>query len=283
MNQSKSPASPAPMLRGFAAVAAAAALLGVLVLLLVPKAPATPPQPSGSHLSQTEQTVPTSPIPANPYGPEDFAWEDGFLACITAPAVTGVDVSSHQKEIDWAQVGAAGMEFAMIRIGYRGYTSGGIYEDEYARANIAGARAAGLDIGVYFYSQATSVAEAREEAEFCLAFLEGIDLELPLVYDWEYVSSDARTGDMDRQTLTECTLAFCEAVEQGGYRPMVYFNPTQGETLLELEALLEYPWWLAMYSSQMTYPHAVQMWQYTATGTVPGITGEADVNLWFSE
>ena len=86
---------------------------------------------------------------------------------------------------------------------------------------------------------------------------------------------------MDRRTLTDCTLAFCQSIEEGGYQPMIYFNPTQGETLLELEELLAYPWWLAMYSTEMTYPYDVEMWQYTASARVPGITGDADVNLWF--
>jgi GH25 family lysozyme M1 (1,4-beta-N-acetylmuramidase) len=86
---------------------------------------------------------------------------------------------------------------------------------------------------------------------------------------------------MDRQTLTDCALAFCETVEAAGYEAMIYFNPSLAESLLDLEALTTYDWWLAMYSDRMTFPHAVDLWQYTATGTVPGIEGDVDVNLLF--
>ena len=103
---------------------------------------------------------------------------------------------------------------------------------------------------------------------------------MPVVFDWEYVSEDARTGAMDRNTLTECAIAFCDAIAEAGYTPMVYFNPHIGDTLLDLEALVDYPWWLAMYSDRMDYPYAVAMWQYTHAGTVPGISGSVDINLY---
>ena len=217
----------------------------------------------------------------NPYGPEDFEYQDDYLTCTAGDAMLGVDVSAHQGQVDWSQVAQSGMEFAMIRLGYRGYTSGGIYEDEYALENLSGAKNAGLQIGAYFYSQALTQEEAAEEARLCISILDGRGLDLPLVYDWEYVSQEARTGNMDRDTLMACVKAFCRTVEEAGYDAMVYFNPALAESLLDLEELLEYPWWLAMYSEHMTFPYAVQMWQYTASGTVPGIPGNTDINLWF--
>ena len=268
------------LLRGLTAVSVTAAVLATAVFLLSPRENTT--RNTGTTVPEsTVQTAPPSRIPANPYGPEDFTYEGDFLVCTAADAIPGVDVSSHQGEIDWAQVRDAGMEFAMIRLGYRGYTSGGIYEDEYAVANLTGAKNAGLSVGAYFYSQAITAEEARMEARLCISILDGMALDLPLVYDWEYVSEDARTANMDRQTLMECTLAFCQEVEAAGYEAMIYFNPTLAESLLDLEELTDYPWWLAMYSSSMTYPHAIAMWQYTASGTVPGIPGNTDVNLLF--
>lgn len=218
---------------------------------------------------------------ANPYGPADFAMMGGYLTCTAGPARLGVDVSAHQGPIDWEQVRGAGFDFAFIRIGYRGYSVGNIYSDERARENLAAARAAGLDVGVYFYAQAISPDEAREEARWCLDFLGGEPLDLPVVYDWEYVSPSARTGSMDRTTLTECVNVFCDTIAQEGYRGMVYFNPHVAQDLLDLKALEDHPWWLAMYSTEMDFPHRVDFWQYTESGSVPGIEGDVDIDLMF--
>ena len=273
------------LLRGFVAVAVAAAALFTVVFLLVPKEP-------GSHSGTPEETtlpvpenpaVTESPIPANPYGPEDFAYEGDYLACMAGSAVLGVDVSAHQGEVDWEAVAESGMEFAMVRIGYRGYTSGGLYADEYADANLRGAKEAGLKVGAYFYSQAVTPTEAALEAAYCISLLEDYNIDMPVVFDWEYVGEDARTANMDAETLMACATTFCDAIRDAGFEPMVYFNPTLAESLLVLEELVEYPFWLAMYSDHMTYPHAVEMWQYTATGNVPGISGDADINLWFND
>lgn len=264
------------LLRGFTAVSVTAALLATAVFLLLPREGRTTPPPQ-----IPAQTTPRTAIVPNPFGPEDFTYEDGYLTCTAGTALPGVDVSAHQGPVDWEQVRAAGMEFAMVRLGYRGYTTGGVYTDEYARENLSGARKAGLKIGAYFYSQALTPEEAAQEAITCVGILKGMELDLPVVFDWEYVSAEARTGIMDRDTLMACAEAFCSAIEAAGYEAMIYFNPSLAESLLELEALTEYRWWLAMYSDQMTWPHAVEMWQYTNSGTVPGIEGNVDINLWF--
>ena len=106
-------------------------------------------------------------------------------------------------------------------------------------------------------------------------------LDMPLVYDWEFISEESRTGFVDARLLTDCTLAFCRTVESADRKAMVYFNPTQSNTLLYLEELLQYPFWLAMYQDTMDYPHKVDMWQYTRKGRVPGIEGDVDINLYF--
>lgn len=283
--QKKKKASANGLLRGFTAVAVSAAALATAVFLMIPKHPdpgsTTPTDTQPRNAS--EPFVSESPIPVNPYGPEDFVREGEYLSCMAGPAVQGVDVSAHQGQVDWQQVAAAGMEFAMIRIGYRGYTSGGIYADEYAHDNLTGAKNAGLKVGAYFYSQAVTPTEAALEAAYCISLLEDYDIDMPVVFDWEYVDSEARTAAMDAETLMACTKTFCDAIRDAGYEPMVYFNPTLAETLLDLEELLDYPWWLAMYSDQMTWPYDLEMWQYTAKGNVPGISGDADINLWFSD
>ena len=217
----------------------------------------------------------------NPYGPEDFTTVGGYVTCTAGPTRRGIDVSTHQEHIDWEKVRGAGFDFAFIRIGYRGYSVGEIFPDERARENLKNAKAAGFDVGVYFYSQAIDTQEAREEAQWCLDFLAGEPLDLPVVYDWEYVSPSARTGGMDRKTLTECAKTFCTAIESGGYQPMVYFNKHISQDLLDLEALAEYPFWLAQYNDQLDYPHQVDFWQYTEEGSVPGIEGDVDIDLMF--
>ena len=223
----------------------------------------------------------TSSLRDNPYSPEDFGMQNGYVTCTAGPARLGIDVSEHQDRIDWEQVRAAGFDFAFIRIGYRGDSVGRILEDDRARENLAGAKAAGMDVGVYFYAQAIDPAEALEEAQWCLDFLDGEALDLPVVYDWEWVSAEARTGSMDKATLTECVNTFCEAIGQGGYEAMIYFNNHVSRDLLDLKQLQSYPFWLAQYKDQLDYPWQVDVWQYTEKGTVPGIEGNVDIDLMF--
>lgn len=222
------------------------------------------------------------PLPRNPFSPEDFVYQGDYLTCLSTPAVRGIDVSQHQGEIDWAAVKASGVEFVILRAGYRGYGSGTLHPDEKAQENYAAAKAAGLKIGAYFFSQAISPEEAREEAAFFLEQIRTWELDLWAVYDWEYISAEARTAQVDARTLTACTQAFLDTVIQAGCRPMVYFNRSQSETRLIMPELKEYGFWLAMYRDPIdTFAHRPDMWQYTNTGTVPGISGNVDINLWF--
>lgn len=252
-------------------------LLGLALML--PDQPGTVPETTGDSPTDMPATSESS-LEANPYEPEDFQYEGEYLTCLAGESRLGVDVSSHQGEVDWEQVAASGVEFAMIRLGYRGYSSGVLKVDEYARENLEQAVQAGLDVGVYFFSQAVNEEEARQEAEFVLTVLEDRLLNLPVVFDWEYVSGEARTGNMDGVTLTACAQAFCETVERSGYQAMVYFNQHMAQQWLDLETLQVYPFWLAMYTEEMDCPYRVRMWQYTEAGSVPGINGNVDLNLW---
>lgn len=233
-----------------------------------------------------QPTVPTEPtytLPVSPYGPGDFLSAGGYLSCTAGETVMGIDVSSHQGQIDWRQAAAAGVKFAFVRLGYRGYDSGTLHMDEIAQSNLNGARRAGVLIGAYFFSQAVTVAEAEEEARYAVELLDRLSLDLPLVYDWEYVSDTARTAGVDRRLLTDCTLAFCRVAAEAGYEPMIYFNSSQIMDLLYGEELDQYPWWLAKYDMDMEFPCRVDMWQYTNQGRIPGITGSVDINLMFTD
>lgn len=236
---------------------------------------------SGCGKQREEPTLP--PPETNPYAAEDFSHDGGRITCLTGEAVTGIDVSAHQGVIDWAAVAADGIEFAMVRVGYRTYLDGRIKEDANARANIEGALAAGLDVGVYFFSQALTPQEAAREAAFVISFIEGYDITMPVVFDWEHVESEeARTADCyDRALLTDCALTFLEAVETAGYTPMVYFNRYQASELLDLRVLREHDFWLALYESDMDFPWQLRMWQYSEEGQVAGIEEKVDLNLYF--
>ncbi len=237
-------------------------------------------------LPTEDPEAPTEPLPQperNPYGKLDFQYEGRYLGCIKEDTIPGIDVSYYQGDIDWEKVKASGIEFAIIRLGYRGYgEEGKLVEDKLYQQNIQGALDAGLQVGVYFFSQAISVEEALEEADFVLERLKGYELTMPVVFDWEYVSEEARTAKMDRRTLTDCYIAFCEKLEAEGYTPMAYFNSYQSRALMNLTELEQWPFWLALYSDRMTYPYKIEMWQYTDSGRVPGIEGTVDLNLLFT-
>ena len=199
-------------------------------------------------------------------------------------AAQGVDVSIYQGEVDWQAVADAGIDFAMIRVGYRGYSQGSLQLDERFQANMEGALEAGLDVGVYFFSQATTVPEAEAEADFVLEAIRGYPIQYPVVFDWEFVTAnEPRTDGMDGQGVTQCASAFCELISIAGYTPMVYFNQDMGYLFYQLDQLDSSAFWLAEYGSRPDFYYDFEMWQYTHTGTVPGIQGNVDLNLAFRD
>lgn len=259
---------------GLAALFVIGAVTAVILLNLPTKEPAPAPAPAPVYTPPEKTTL----------LPEDFVYAGDYLICTAAPTVLGVDVSQHQGQIDWQAVKDAGMEFVIIRVGGRGYGVGGIlYTDDLAQSYYEGAKAVGLQVGAYFFSQAISAAEAAEEAELTLQQIQGWELDFPVVYDWERQEGTARTAKTDSRTVTDCMKAFCRVIEEAGYRPMVYFNPDHSDTVFYIEEVTEYDFWLAFYTDWMTYPYKVDMWQYTHTGTVPGIAGNVDINLYFPE
>jgi len=194
----------------------------------------------------------------------------------------GVDVSAHQYDIDWTRVKAAGIDFAILRVGYRGYETGAICLDDYFEKNIKGALAAGIKVGVYFFSQAITPEEAVAEADFVLSKISGYNVTCPVVFDWEpFRYTTSRTYGLDRDTLTQCAAAFCDRVKAAGYKPMVYFNNYLGYIRYDLRELTGYDFWYANYSAMPSFYYDFDMWQYTSTGKVDGIATNVDMNISF--
>ena len=207
-----------------------------------------------------------------------LAYYEGGALC----SDLGVDVSDHQGDIDWQAVARDGSDFAIVRLGNRGYTEGALYADEQAAANLDGAAAAGLETGAYFFSQATTEDEAREEAEFALALLDGRSLRLPVVFDHEPVPDAAgRANRIMGDELTACARAFCERIEQAGYATMIYGNK-QDIARFGSNAFGNRPVWFAEYDVAVpTGQFDFDLWQYTNGGSVAGIPTAVDLNIRF--
>ena len=195
-----------------------------------------------------------------------------------------MDVSSYQGDIDWNAVREAGAEFAVVRVGFRGYGTGAIVEDSRFLQNVQGAKAAGLEVGVYFYSQALTEAEAEEEALFTLERVQALGLTGPVAYDLEFYTADeARTDGLTGQQATLNAAAFCQVLETAGLRSVVYMNGHWSGGMYDLDALADWPIWYAGYGQPPTLERGVLLWQYTEEGTLPGITGPVDMDLWFEK
>ncbi len=193
----------------------------------------------------------------------------------------GIDVSSHQGDIDWNAVAEDGVEFAFVRAVYRGYGTGKLVVDEKCISNIEGAQAAGIDVGVYVFSQAITQAEVLEEASTVLNLLDGYQLQLPIVFDVEKVSdSEARTNALSVEERTQLTKSFLAAIENAGYEGMIYHNTEMGAMLLDLTQLTDVPKWFAGYNKEFYWPYEYELWQYSESGTVDGIKGKVDLDLW---
>ena len=199
-------------------------------------------------------------------------------------SIAGVDVSEHQGDIDWNQVKAAGIDFAIIRIGYRTYGGGDITLDKNFQKNLREADEAGIKVGVYFFSQALNADEAIEEADIVIDAIAPYNITYPVIFDWELIYGDsARTDKITVEDLADSCIAFCERVKSAGYTPMIYQNKNTTMYKLDLPRLQNYDFWLAEYGTKPTYYYDYQMWQYSSTGKVPGISGEVDLNISFKD
>jgi len=223
-------------------------------------------------------------VPVNAYDKTAFVTSNGLMTykSDTVTSRTGIDVSEYQGNIDWAKVKASGIEFAIIRVGYRGYSTGKIVQDAGFAANIKGAEAAGLKVGVYFFSQAITADEASEEADYVLSCIKGCSLEYPVVFDWEPMGvSTARTDGLSTSVLDGCAGTFCGRITAAGYKPMVYFNAYTGYVKYDLSKIPGVDFWYAEYSEMPSFYYSFQMWQYSSKGLVNGISGNVDMDICF--
>ncbi len=229
--------------------------------------------------------TPLESVPANELTEDLFSSNGGRIEYTGSDydVLRGVDVSEHQLDIDWKQVAASGVDYAYIRVGWRGYTEGGLFEDAYFERNIQGALNAGLHVGVYMFSQAVTVQEAIEEADFVLERIGKYNVTLPVVFDWEKIeAAEARSHGLTMELRTDCARAFCETVKSAGYVPCVYFNRNLGYYGYDLTRLTDYEFWFSLPESGFpNFYYACDMWQYSFTETVPGIAEPTDMNLWF--
>lgn len=289
-------------IRKLSLICAAVALFVVIVTVIIVLAPrgstsgepdsTTEPSrliPDGMRLVDDiydgEVIIPDFDVPELKYDREKFSsGEDGVIRY--EGAIMGIDVSEFQGEVDWYAVKAAGVEFALIRVGYRGMTQGLLTEDSHFAQNFQNAGSAGVKRGVYFFSQAVTEPEAIAEAEFVLEKLEGEKLEYPVVFDWEpptpseeLPESSLRAHGCSGETVTKCAAAFCKRVKEGGYIPCVYFNKHQSYNFYDLEKLKEYDFWYAEYNPLPSTVYNFRTWQYSDAGSIPGIETTVDLDI----
>lgn len=188
----------------------------------------------------------------------------------------GIDVSKHQGIIDWKKVKNDGVEFAIIRIGYGGSAP---VKDAKFEENYKNARANGLDVGVYIYSYADTLTDAKTEANAVINWLGGRDLELPVYFDIE----DKKQSILGNTLRTNIVKTFCEMIEGSGYWAGIYANKSWLTSKLNMSELNAYTVWVAQWANTNTYKGPYAMWQYTSDGSVNGISGRVDMNYQVKE
>ncbi len=195
-------------------------------------------------------------------------------------SLKGIDVSKYQGEIDWEAVKNDGVDYAIIRVGIRGYSEGAIMEDEFFKQNMEGAAASGIPVGVYFFTQAVNEEEALEEARFVIDHLQGYELTYPVFLDIEDVKKEnCRTNFLTKEERSRIAKVFLDEIAQAGYTPALYGNMKSFLLMLDLDSFEQYDKWFAGYSLPVYYPYDYKMLQYSEKGTVAGISGQVDMNI----
>lgn len=198
---------------------------------------------------------------------------------VSKTGVLGIDVSKWQKEIDWDKVKNEGVDFAIIRCGYRGSVTGSLVEDPYFEQNIKGAQAAGIKVGVYFFTQAVNEVEAVEEASMVISLVRDYELQYPVFIDTEGAGGNGRADSLNVEERTAVCEAFCTTVKNAGLEAGVYASRNWYNNKLTAGTLESYAIWLAEYRSVPLYQGYYQMWQYTSKGKINGINGNVDLNV----
>lgn len=201
------------------------------------------------------------------------------LQTATGNAKVGIDVSKWNGDIDWDKVKNAGVEFAIIRAGYRGSVTGSLVVDPYFDTNMKGAAVSGVATGVYFFTQAVNEVEAVEEASAVLNLVRQYDIDYPIFIDTEGAGGSGRADGLDQETRTLVCEAFCRTIENAGYEAGIYGSRNWYNNNLAMDRLERYHIWLAEYRNIPLYQGYYQMWQYTSKGRIDGIKGNVDMNI----
>lgn len=239
-----------------------------------------------NDLYQGEMTIPYYDIPTANYKPDSFTERKGVVSYAGGESAVGINVSQKSGAIDWAQVAESGVEYAMIRVGYREYGRGRIIADESFEANIKGAVEADLPVGVYFYSKAVTDAEAEEEATFVLESIRGYNITYPVAFYWSYdykddgtLNESSRTKQCNGDQVTGFIDTFCKKVKAAGFNASFYCDKTMGYEKLDLSRLAGYDMWYTESRSAPSFYYNYTIWQYTKEATVPGIENTVPINL----
>ena len=261
----------------------------------------TPGITTGQTIAYDKYTVPVyAGTEVNQLRPEEFSWSGDRLVYSGSAFRTrfGIDVSAYQNRasenetIDWTAVRSDGVDFAMIRIGLRGYSTGKLAEDAFYRQNIRNSLNAGIETGVYFFAQAITVEEAMEEADFVIERLrtlesEGVRINGPVAYDWEMHDSSYRVYGTTPEMATACAIAFCRRVQEAGYTPMIYAGSYVGYMKYDQGAIAPYLCWYPEYKRESseklcpTFYYQPDYWQFSDSCAIAGIGGRVDANIQF--
>lgn len=199
-------------------------------------------------------------------------------------SIAGVDLSVYQGDVDFSKVKHAGFDYCMLRVGYRTYGGGVVTADANFETYVSDALKNDLDVGVYFFTSAISTAEAKEEAQFVLDAIKPYNITYPVVVDVEeIVSGTSRQESLSVEELTEIVKTFCETIEDAGYDVMIYSNLKGFIANVNLEELEDYDKWFANYDTTPYYPYKFTMWQYSQSGSVDGIDGDVDLDIYLKE
>ncbi len=274
------------------------ALVAILVVVIVTTLMQGPRDSSVKLVSETSteyivndlyegnMNIPKFNITGNSYKPDSFSEQKGIVTYKDGVSEVGINVNQKKGDIDWNQVAANGVDYAMIRVGYRNYGDGKLLPDEKFADNIKGATEAGLPVGVYFYSKAVTDAEAEDEATFVLEQIREYSVTYPVAFYWEYdlqsdgsLDQDSRTKQCNGDQVTGFIDTFCKKIKASGRTASFYCDKSMGYEKLDLERLSGYEMWYAEFRTVPSFFYDFGMWQYTKEGSVPGISEKVPINL----
>lgn len=233
-----------------------------------------------------ERKISEGKVAMNSYNADNFRIDNGFMAYFDDEgnkiSHLGCDLSYHNDKVDFDKLAASECDFVILRIGYRGYTEGGLVADEKFEEYASEAKRVGLNLGVYFFTQAINEEEAVQEADYVIELLDGMTLEYPVFFDTEYINdSEARTNkeEISRELRSKICIAFCERIREHGYYPMIYASENWIRRNMDLTMLPQYELWAPQYRDENDFLYDFSIWQYTEEGSIPGVEGLVDLDI----